>query len=100
MAYVNNGDYRCKVLTVDKMLDGVSIPGYPKNYNITTSFPGFSSLTDEEFQRLSDVDYQTRLSAFFSYVDNTEDDIDSANYSYAEGQEPFGTNATLCPIGE
>ena len=100
MAYVNNGDYRCKILTVNKKLDGVSLPGYPKNYDITSAFGVYSTITDAQFSELSDADFQTRLAAFYSYVDTTEGDLDSSNYSYEQGQGPTGTDAILCPIGE
>lgn len=100
MAYVNNGDYRCKILTVNKKLDGVSLPGYPKNYDITSAFGVFASITDNQFSELSEVDFQSRLEAFYIYVDTTEGDLDSANYSYVEGEGPTGADAELCPVGE
>ena len=100
MAYVNNGEYRCKILTVNKKVEDESIPGYPKEYNITSAFGAFSELTTEQFQQLSDGDYTTRLAAFYVYVDTQEGDIDSAGYTYAEGEEPYGEDLVSCPIGE
>jgi len=100
MAYVNNGNYRCKILNVDKKLNGISMVGYPKEYYITATFNEFLALSDEQFQQLSDADYQTRLAAFYQYIDAQEGDIDSANYIYAEGEEPYGEDIVSCPIGE
>jgi hypothetical protein len=98
MAYINNGNYRAKTLTVNKTINSVSISGYPKTYNITDAFSTYDALTDEEFQRLSNEDYNTRLAAFYAYV-NSEDGCEANTYAYAEGEEPFGEDATLCPIG-
>jgi hypothetical protein len=67
---VNNGRYRRSLLVFRKFHDGEEsfTGGFPISENIKNSFAEFPSLTLEEFQRMSDTDFQARLAAFYTYL--------------------------------
>jgi len=101
---VYNGKYRRKTFVLDKVdSEGSSILGYPKTYSITSSFTvgeiTFPALTNAQFARLSEDEYNTRLAAFYAYVDANNDGCDSEN-SVETGYGPTGVDAVSCPIGE
>lgn len=72
MAYHNTGYARRKKLTVTK-------GDYSHEYNICTGFTYnnkvYPSLSDEEFARLTDGEYQARLTDFCNYVYGEEDGL-------------------------
>ena len=94
-----NGNYRQKVLTVNKSLDSVIIDGYPKDYDITYTFAGIPALTDYQFQTLTDEEYESRLNSFMTYIEGLNLGLVTTNYEYNTGESPYGTDAITCPIG-
>jgi hypothetical protein len=97
---VQNGHFRNKDLVIDYQVNENSLPDFPKTYHITDSFGEFPALTDQELRELSDEDYQTRLAAFITYIEYIHPDFDLSSYTYLPGEEPYGENTTLCPIGD
>ena len=103
MSYVNTGIERCKTLTIDKQVDGVSIADYPKVYNLLAAFTvngnSYGIITEVAFQQLSTPDYQDRLADFKDYVEAAEAiaDVDAIT---EVGSEAYRENLTSCPIGE
>ena len=103
MAWVNTGMQRRRTLTVDKKVDGVSIAGYPKEYNIQNAFSmngnSYAILTGTELLQISVATYLARLADFKDYVEQAEfiADLDAIT---TEGFEPYVENTTACPIGE
>lgn len=100
MTKILNGSFRRTTLTVTKTLDSVLVDDYPKEYSILDGFGSFVGLTDAEFSELSDEDYGTRLAAFMVYVEANETGLDTTDYDYESGEEPYGDDAVLCPIGQ
>lgn len=68
--FVNNGKYRRSIFQLRKFIDSIEsyTGGFPVFVNIKNSFAEYSDLTDEAFLSLSNVEYQTRLSAFYAYM--------------------------------
>lgn len=102
---VNNGDYRNKRITITlKDSEGNTLQGYPCNQDITNAFEydgkNYDALSDNEFAELSDAAYQTRLQDFLAYLEETFEGLDTDGYVYEPGEEPYGTDTVLCPIGE
>ena len=81
MAYVNNGSSRNMTMIVGRAQDGIETVGYPKIYSILAAFTApetstlFPFLTETQYQRLSQPEFQTRLDAFEKYVKTQEDGI-------------------------
>lgn len=102
MSYVNTGFERCKTLTIDKTVGGVSLAGYPKEFNLLAAFTqgefSYDVLTEQEFQRLEVGTYEARLAAFKQYVQAAEG-IYSVDDITEEGYEAVRENTTACPIG-
>ena len=100
---VNNlttGDYRMEVLAVAINADGSSISGYPINYSILNAFSvivgfgGFHAAIDSNaFARLSNVDYQNRLSDFYTYIQGMESGFTASVVSNFS----TGTDWISCP---
>jgi hypothetical protein len=98
MAWVNNGKFRRKALYV-------TIGGASVAYNFYASFT-YDAVTypeifsDTQFSRMSDGDYNTRLAAFYAYLETqlslTAGDL--STYVWSEGQAPNGTNVNSCPL--
>lgn len=99
MSYTYNGQYRCKTLTIDlKDAAGVSQTGYPKTYVITDAFGSYGALTDQEFQKLTSTEYNTRLADFYQYVEGLSQGL-ALPGSIITGGEPTGTDLASCVIG-
>jgi len=91
--YQNTGYQRRKVLTFDKKANGVSMTGYPEQYDITDAFGAQAALNDDEFRRLTTAAYNSRLEAFRTFVE-TEEDVGDLN----ETNTPRVENTTACPL--
>ena len=100
--YVNTGMERCRTLIIDKQVGGVSVSGYPKDYDIRAAFTANSNsypiLTDTEFAQLTLLDYDQRLADFKIYVETAES-IASVDAITEIGYEAYRENTTSCPIG-
>jgi hypothetical protein len=96
MAIVNTGDFRNKVITISKTVNGESVAGFPKNYNITNAFGSYSALTDSQFAILSDVDYNTRLSDLFIFIDSDNTEIQMSEVNILNSST--GTDTNLCEV--
>lgn len=102
MAYVNTGIERCKTFRLDRQIEGVSLSGYPKDYDILSAFTAggnsYNVVSAVEFQQLPLLDYQQRLADFKIYIETAEG-IASVNSITEAGYEAYRTNTTACPIG-
>ena len=97
MAYVNTGTERSLTFTLTKTVGGVTVQGYPKNYDGRLAFPGYAALTDEAARRLTTSQYNVRLAAFHDYVESIEAGFDSAtDFTNAS----TATNLAGCPPPE
>ena len=95
MAYQNTGYARNKTLIIYKGEDS-----WP--YQITDSFTdpsnsaAFEALTDQEFQRLTDAEYQVRLQAFARHVYFERDGLQADCPDLTLGSVVY--NPTQCPV--
>lgn len=101
---LQNGFLRRKTLVVSlKNPLGENAPGFPKEFEITSAFESggntFGELSNSAFDELSDADYATRLQAFMLYVESQISGLNSQNYEYTAGEEPYEFDAVSCPIG-
>ena len=71
MAYINNGISRSLKFTVNKMVGGLPVQGYPHLYNGQNYWGNalYPTLTDQQLQQLGDVDFMARYNAFVTYVE-------------------------------
>ena len=76
MAYVTTGEKRSFTFQVFKRQNDQLVVGYPKTYDAKSSFPGYSMLTVDQAQKLSDQDYQQRMFDFYAYVEDIESGFD------------------------
>ena len=67
---VNNGGYRRTQFVFEKFINGspVFTGGFPVNVSILGGFAQVPAVTEDEFVLLSESQYQTRLSQFYSYL--------------------------------
>lgn len=100
---INTGIERGETFTIDKQVGGVSLSGYPKNYDIKAAFTAggnsYSILTSQEFQELLEADYFDRLADFKIYI-QTAEGLASIDDITVAGSEAYRENLTSCPIGE
>lgn len=95
MAYQNTGYARNTTLTVTK-------GDYSKPYNILVAFTDpsntdeYEALTPQDFQRLTEEEYQIRLQAFIRYVYSLEDGLEADCPDLARGSVEY--NPTMCPV--
>lgn len=96
MALTNNTKFRRKKLTINKKVNGSidTAGGFPVQLNVTSAFPGYAALTDAEFKVMTDADYNTRLSAFYAYVQTLYPFFSTADVLNAAS----GTDSVLCPL--
>jgi hypothetical protein len=66
MSFINNGYKKAKSITITKYINGVIQT--PITYWVTDAFDIFLSLTDSEYQKLSNDDFIIRINAFITYV--------------------------------
>ena len=101
---VYSGGYRMTVLVVNKKDAALNnMPGYPVGYQFLNQFTHggvtYPELESLELAELDAQSYETRLAAFYAYVDLQNTGVDSAGYDYAPQEGPTGTNHVLCPVG-
>lgn len=100
---INTGIERAKTFVLDKQVSETSLTGYPRQYDLLAAFTAgensYDTLTEQQFQELSEVDYLERLADFKIYV-QTAEDIASVDAITEEGYEAYRENTTACPIGE
>lgn len=93
MAYSNTGYARCKTLVITK-------GDMSKPFSITAKFrystTEYPELTDEQFARLSDTEYNKRRSAFISYMYSMHEGLQTDCPDLTLGSLIY--NVTLCPI--
>jgi hypothetical protein len=95
MAYQNTGYARNKTLTITKGI-------YEQSYTITDGFidPSNSAeheaLTHQDFQRLTEEDYQIRLQAFIRYVYSLENGLQTDCPNLTSGSVVYDT--VSCPV--
>lgn len=75
MAYVYTGESRKKILSVNKTdAQGNAVSGYPKQYNICSSFvdpntsQSYAAISDTDYARLTITQFNQRLNAFLNKV--------------------------------
>lgn len=96
--YVYTGDYRAKTLDVVR-LDTNAKHTYNFLNSFTLSGKVYPAITANELAIMSETDYQTRLAAFYSWVETQEIGLNVASINIAAQYAPYGTDATSCPIG-
>ena len=93
MAYQNTGYARRKILTVTK-------GDYSQEYNFCTGFTyngkAYPSLSDEEFARLNEGEYQARLADFCNYVYGEEDGLEADCPDLTQGSVVY--DPVSCPL--
>lgn len=96
MAYNNTGYARKKILTVSK-------GSYTQSYNICNSFtaPGsggnsYQALSNDEFSRLADAEYEQRLEDFIDYVCSLEDGLATDCPDLTDGSVVY--DPVSCPL--
>lgn len=100
---VNNGGYRRSVLIMRKFLDGTEsfIGGFPLVESIIKSFAEYPSLTQDDFYRMPEQDYQARLFAFYAYM-SLKYPFFSAQENIPDSLDPLinssGTDTDYCPL--
>lgn len=103
MSWVNTGVERCQTFRIDKLIQAVSISGYPKDYNLLAAFTAggnsYGALSLEDFRKLSEIDYMYRLNDFKTYIEEAEG-IASIDATTEAGYEAYRTNIMACPVGE
>ena len=110
MAYTNTGGYRMQDLTVTKYVDGAVASGYPTTYKITAiSDNGERFVYDggyvtetilaqlPEGTAVTSGTYLHLLEEFKAWVEAFESDLDVDS---VETNDPYGVNATWCPLYE
>lgn len=100
--WVNDGTYRRSEFRFEKFLNNEPVysDGFPLTVSILAPFAEYPSLTEEEFSRLTESQYQTRLSAFYQYLQLTYPFFTNAMIPDAQDQgiNSNGTNTNLCSI--
>lgn len=93
MAYENTGYARKKTITITK---GSAV----NTYRITASFSHnntlYPSLTDDEFAKLSNSDYETRLTAFVKHLYSLYEGLETDCPDLADGS--LELNTIQCPL--
>lgn len=93
MAYYNTGYARRKILTITK-------GDYNQQYNICSGFidggKTYPSLSDDEFARLTDAEYNDRLAAFCNYVYGQENGLQADCPDLTQGSIVY--DPVSCPL--
>lgn len=77
MAYVFTGNKRSLTVLITKKDAVGTIVGYPIEYDGRLAFGSYSAITDDEAQKLSETEYNNRLSALYSFIEGIEIGFDS-----------------------
>lgn len=100
MAYT--GYQRSLTVQINKTVAGVQADGYPHTYYgrneftwNSVTYPVIDALT---LATMPVADFNTRLAAFKSYVENLEAGLDMA-VDIVAGSDAYQQNTTACPIG-
>ncbi len=95
--FVYTGRYRAKTLVV-KRID----LGTQNTYNFLNSFTQnsvtYDAITEDELAVQSDNDYQTRLAAFYNWVETQEAGLETDSISINAQHAAHGTDVISCPI--
>mgnify|MGYP006995777160 CR=1 FL=1 len=91
MAWVTTNRDVATSLTVHKKVGGINISGYPKSYSILSEFPGVTSITLNQWQKLADR--SSRIAAFKQFInaaENIDVDATATNDVYRTSTTPPG----------
>lgn len=94
MAWITTATDAATTLTVEKTVEGVNIPGYPKVYSPLEAFGETPSMTTNAWQKLEPTPRAARLSAFTAWVEKAE----HTSVAATQTNEPYRESAT--PPGE
>ena len=94
MANVYTGEKRSLTFAITKTRGGAVLQGYPKTYDGRLAFPGYSAISDSAAQKLTTSEYNTRYSAFVSYVQALEPGWDP---NTDMTNNPTFTDTVACP---
>ncbi len=95
--FVYTGRYRAKTLTVKRIdLDTENVYGFLPSF-VQNSIT-YDAITEDELAIMSDGDYNTRLGAFYSWVETQEAGLDTGSISINAQYAPNGTDVVSCPI--
>lgn len=95
--YKNTGVARATKLTIDRKVEGVSIDGYPKEYDLKAAYPsiGLFAITASDFRKMHESDYIARRDAIIGYAKS----ITGYTASLSEiASGSITTDITSCPI--
>lgn len=98
---IYTGDARRTTCKVSRSTDGVLDTGYPVTYYIYNSFTDpsdsvvYPAITLVTFAQMSDTDYQTRLAAFYKYIEDENPGLDTEDDLIA-GYEPEVEDSPTC----
>lgn len=93
MAYSNTGYARCKTLAIVK---GDATKPYRITDKFTYQTAEYPALTDEEFAKLTESEYNRRRSAFISYMYSRHEGLQEDCPDLTLGSCMY--DVTLCPI--
>lgn len=89
---VNNGEFRNRILTVQKRVNNVVTETFV--FNILNAFGSFSAITETQFATMNNSNYTTRMNAFLTYVEGIVADFNRNMIS----NQPNGTDTSSCPL--
>lgn len=100
---VNNGKYRRSLLVMRKFFNDVEsfTGGFPIDESILSSFAEYTSLSPEDFQSMTEANYQLRLSAFYNYMSLTYPFFNATNSIPDVSNEDLnshGDDSDYCPL--
>lgn len=72
MAWITTDTDVACTLTVNKIISGQQVIGYPRTYSILDAFDTYEAITTNQWQKLSSVQRDARIDDFKSYVNNVE----------------------------
>lgn len=95
MGYVYTGQRRSLKFTLNKTENGAQAVGYPRTYDgkLGDWSIDFDEITDTQLGRLSESEYNARLTAFLAYVATQNAGFTTADFINAS----TNTNLTICP---
>jgi hypothetical protein len=72
MAWITTDTDIAKVLTVDKIVNGQHLQGYPKTYSILTGFLTYPTITVNDWHKMNESQRNDRIVGFKTCVESIE----------------------------
>lgn len=95
--FVQNGKYRTTEVAIKRFINGVETPGdgFPKTERIGQPFGIFADTTDTSLMELTDLEYNSRVTAFNAFLISNYPFLSDPSFVNASS----GTDETLCVPG-